>query len=80
VTVTVKQPEATHHVKIGDFQKWLNARGKKPKDMTDRQRIREILGDSRQRAMPSESLARRPGQTQVQDAQTTKLRRGCGRR
>jgi hypothetical protein len=45
VTVTVKQPEATHHVTIGDFQKWLNARGKTPKQITDKQRIKEILGE-----------------------------------
>jgi hypothetical protein len=31
-------------VKIGDFQKWLNARGKTPREITDKQRIREILG------------------------------------
>ena len=50
VTVTVKQPEATQDVKIGDFQKWLNARGKTPREMTDKQRIREILGDRDARA------------------------------
>ena len=50
VTVTVKQPEATQDVKIGNFQKWLNARGKTSREMTDKQRIREILGDRDARA------------------------------
>jgi hypothetical protein len=33
-----------HEVKLADFSKWLETKGRSPQDVMQRQKIREILG------------------------------------
>jgi len=44
VDVTVSTVSVTHSVKMQDFKKWLNRNGGKPKDITQRNHVRRILG------------------------------------
>lgn len=44
VTVQVTNVSVKHEVKLIDFTKWLDRAGGSPREMTDRKRIREILG------------------------------------
>lgn len=43
VKVCVTTVPVEHAVKIGDFKKWLERKGGSPRDVIDRQRIRDIL-------------------------------------
>jgi len=43
VRVRVTNVPVDHEVKLGDFTKWLERRGRSPKEIFDRNRIREIL-------------------------------------
>jgi hypothetical protein len=36
-----------HEVKLKDFTQWLERQGNTPKDVTDRKKIRQILGLAR---------------------------------
>jgi hypothetical protein len=44
VTVTVRNPEVTHVVKIQDFESWLNRGMNSPADMILKSRVRRLLG------------------------------------
>jgi hypothetical protein len=44
VTVQVTNVPVKHEVKLMDFTKWLDRVGGSPREMTDRKRIRTILG------------------------------------
>ena len=44
VRVRVTQIPVEHEVKLADFTKWLERRGCSPKEVSARNRIREILG------------------------------------
>jgi hypothetical protein len=44
VKVSVADVRVEHEVKLMDFTKWLEKRGGSPREMSDRQRIRSILG------------------------------------
>ena len=44
VKVSVADVHIEHEVKLGDFAKWLNRTGGSPRDASQRQRIRSILG------------------------------------
>lgn len=44
VKVRVMDVAVEHEVKLGDFTKWLDRDGSSPRDMTERKRIRSILG------------------------------------
>jgi hypothetical protein len=44
VTVQVMNIPVKHEVKLMDFTKWLDRIGGSPREMTDRKRIRAILG------------------------------------
>ena len=44
VRVKVCDVSIEHKVKLEDFAKWLDRKGSSPKEITDRNRIREILG------------------------------------
>jgi|SRR5215469_7335915 len=46
VTVSVADVRVEHQVKIADFMKWLERPGRTPREITQRQRIRAILGMS----------------------------------
>jgi hypothetical protein len=48
VTVTVRNPEITHIVKIQDFENWLNRGCKSPADLVLKTRLRQILGMGKQ--------------------------------
>ena len=43
VRVRVTQIPVEHEVKLADFTKWLERRGRSPKEVFDRNRIRDIL-------------------------------------
>jgi hypothetical protein len=43
VKVVVKQPPVAHHVRIKDFERWLEAQGKTPAEMTLKARVRDIV-------------------------------------
>ncbi len=43
VRVRVTNVPVEHEVKLGDFRKWLERRGCSPKEVSDRNRIRDIL-------------------------------------
>ncbi len=43
IRVRVTQIPVEHEVKLGDFTKWLERRGCSPKEICDRNRIRDIL-------------------------------------
>jgi hypothetical protein len=44
VKVAVADVRVEHEVKLGDFTKWLERKNGSPPEMSDRQRIRSILG------------------------------------
>ena len=44
VKVSVADVRVEHEVKLGDFTKWLERTGGSPREVSDRQRIRSILG------------------------------------
>ena len=44
VKVSVTDVRVEHEVKLGDFTKWLETKGRSPRDVMQRQKIREILG------------------------------------
>jgi hypothetical protein len=41
--VTVKQPGTTHRVKVQKVEEWLGASPRSPREMTLKQRLREVL-------------------------------------
>jgi len=47
VKVRVTDVPVDHEVKLKDFTQWLERQGNTPKDVTDRKKIREILGLAR---------------------------------
>src|ERR1700739_335303 len=44
VRVSVSDVRVEHEVKLGDFTKWLERSGGSPREVSDRHRIRSILG------------------------------------
>jgi len=44
IRVSVSDVRIEHEVKIGDFTKWLEKTGGSPREISERQRIRSILG------------------------------------
>jgi hypothetical protein len=44
VKVSVADIRVEHEVKLGDFTKWLDRPGGSPREVSDRHRIRSILG------------------------------------
>jgi hypothetical protein len=44
VKVSVADVRVEHEVKLGDFTKWLDRTGGSPREVSDRHRIRSILG------------------------------------
>ena len=44
VKVSVADVRVEHEVKLTDFTRWVEKRGGSPREMSDRQRIRSILG------------------------------------
>lgn len=44
IKVSVAEAPAVHEVKVIEFTKWLERTGGSPRDVTQRQRIRSILG------------------------------------
>ena len=48
VTVTVRQPEVRHTVKLQDFENWLNSANKGPADLLLKERLRRLLDGSHQ--------------------------------
>jgi hypothetical protein len=44
VQVQVSDVSVEHRVKMGDFTKWLERKGGSPKQVVDRNRVRDILG------------------------------------
>jgi hypothetical protein len=44
VRVSVADVRVEHEVKLMDFTRWLDRTGGSPREMSDRQRIRSILG------------------------------------
>jgi hypothetical protein len=51
INVVVKQPPVAHHVRVKDFDRWLEAPGRTPAEITLKARVREIV---QQKAKPSE--------------------------
>jgi hypothetical protein len=49
VKVSVADVRVEHEVKLGDFTKWLDRTGGSPREVSDRHRIRQILGISTSR-------------------------------
>jgi hypothetical protein len=43
IIVKVKEPEIEHHVRVRDFDAWLERTNKSPKEMAAKQRIRDRL-------------------------------------
>jgi hypothetical protein len=48
VTVSVREPAPQHHVRMQDFQRWLDSPGKTPAEVIAKERVREILGQRAQ--------------------------------
>lgn len=44
VKVSVADVRVEHEVKLGHFTRWLETKGRSPRDVMQRQKIREILG------------------------------------
>jgi hypothetical protein len=44
VKVSVTDVRVEHEVKLGDFTKWVERKGGSPRDVIQRQKVREILG------------------------------------
>src|SRR5690349_7084036 len=44
VKVSVSDVRVEHEVKLAEFTKWLETKGRSPRQVTQRQKIREILG------------------------------------
>lgn len=44
IKVSVSNVRVEHEVKFGDFTKWLEKTGGSPREISERQRIRSILG------------------------------------
>jgi hypothetical protein len=44
VNVSVANVRVDHHVKMADFERWLEKPGGSPREVVERQRIRAILG------------------------------------
>jgi hypothetical protein len=44
VTVAVKSVPVEHHVRIGEFTKWLERSGTTPAEVMRKRKVREILG------------------------------------
>jgi hypothetical protein len=44
VKVSVADVRVEHEVKLADFTRWLETRGRSPREVSQRQKIREILG------------------------------------
>lgn len=44
VAVSVAEVRVEHHVRIADFTKWLERPGRTPREVSERHRIRSILG------------------------------------
>ncbi len=49
--VSVSNIPIEHCVKLDDFNNWLNREGRSPREVSDRYRIREILGIPQKRAI-----------------------------
>jgi len=47
VTVVVKNPEVEHKVRVQDFERWLDAQGRTPAEMSLKNRLQELLGRER---------------------------------
>jgi hypothetical protein len=47
VKVRVLDIPVDHEVRLKDFTKWLERRGNSPKEVTDRKKVRDILGLAR---------------------------------
>lgn len=47
--VSVADIRVTHEVRLAEFTKWLEKPGGSPREISDRKRIREILGMPKQR-------------------------------
>jgi len=43
ITVSVKQPEVRHRVRVKDFEAWLESAGRSPAEMSLKARLRELL-------------------------------------
>src|SRR5437762_1581846 len=43
VKVVVKQPPVAHHVRIKDFERWLETQGKTPAEMSLKARVRDLV-------------------------------------
>ena len=46
MTVRVRQPAPEHHVRMKDFERWLESPGKTPAERVAKERVKEILGRS----------------------------------
>ena len=44
VKVSVADVRVEHEVKLGDFTKWIERKGGSPREITDRNRVRSIIG------------------------------------
>jgi len=44
VRVSVADVRVEHEVKLADFTRWLETKGRSPREVMQRQKIREILG------------------------------------
>jgi hypothetical protein len=44
VKVSVTDVRVEHEVKLADFTRWLETKGRSPREVIQRQKIREILG------------------------------------
>ena len=43
ITVTLKQPEVRHTVRVKDFEAWLESGGRSPAEMSLKGRLRQLL-------------------------------------
>jgi hypothetical protein len=46
LSVKVKEPEQTHEVKVDAVKAWLGSQGRSPRDLVERQKLREMLEGS----------------------------------
>jgi hypothetical protein len=47
ISVVVRQPEVQHKVRVQDFERWLESQGRTPAEMSLKNRLRELLGETR---------------------------------
>jgi hypothetical protein len=45
LTVSSKQPEVKHHMRMADFNRWIESQGRTPAEMSLKTRTRELLRD-----------------------------------